>query len=367
MKSFKIALALLCALVAASCAGPVAKIDGTLKDAPSKQVIVKMLDVNTETVLDTVKTDASGKFSCKVDVAEGQPEFVYLYYGDTRISSLLLKAGDVVKVSVDTLGLAGTVEGSDESVKLQENEAKFAALMQLMVSSDDSQELTKAYVQYYRDAIKYVMGNPFSLTVVPVLFQSINPEFPVFGQPTDALHFRAAVDSLKTVYPESRYVKALETETVRREKLMSLNAQISMAPEANYPDIKSKDINGQDVSLSNVDAKAILIHFWTATDAASKIMNLDSLMPLYEKYHSKGLEIFEVSLDVDKALWANVVKSQGLPWINVNDGMGADSQAARLYNLSVLPQSFLIVDGAIYDKPLSGDDALRKELDKVLK
>ena len=367
MKSYKAAIALMCALVAVSCSGPVARIDGTLEGAPSKEVIVKMLNVNTESVLDTVKTDAAGRFSYKVSVAEGQPEFVYLYYSDTRLSSLLLEAGDKVTVTLDTLGASCTVEGSEQSILLQEREAAFAAFLRQMASTDDTQELTKAYVQYYRDAVKYVMANPFSLTVVPVLFGNVNPDFPVFSQQTDALHFRAAADSLKKVYPESRYVKALETETARREKLLSLSNQISLASEANFPDIISKDINGQDVSLSGIDAKAILIHFWTASDASSKIMNLDSLMPLYEKYHSKGLEILQVSLDTDKAFWAGVVKSQQLPWINVNDGLGTASQAALLYNISTLPQSFLIVDGHIYDKPLTGDDAIRRELDRVLR
>jgi hypothetical protein len=36
----------LCALVAASCAKPSAHIEGTLTDAPGKQVTVKLLDVN---------------------------------------------------------------------------------------------------------------------------------------------------------------------------------------------------------------------------------------------------------------------------------------------------------------------------------
>lgn len=366
MKSSRIALTGLVALLAASCGSPVAKISGTLTDAPEKQVIVKLLDVNTYNVLDTVKTDAAGNFSYKVPVEEGQPEFVYLYYGDTRISSLLLQTGDVVRVVTDTLG-HGTVEGSEESVRLQEVESKFAAFLGKSNSTSDSKELTKAYVDYYRDAVKYVMTNSKSLTAVPVLFQNINEGFPVFSQATDALHFRAVCDSLKTVYPASKYVKALEAETVRRENVLGLNTRLEMAQEMSYPDITSKDVNGNEVKLSALDSKALIVFFWTVTDAASKVLNQDTYKPLYEDYHTKGLEIFAVSLDVDKAAWASVVRNQELPWVNVNDGLGTASPAVTLYNITQLPQAFLIINGEIVDRRIEGEAALRRELDKVLK
>ncbi len=104
------------ALLAAACT-PSAKVDGTIASAPSSEVIIKLLNVNRYEVLDTVKTDASGRFSYKVGVEKGQPEFVYLFHNDKRVASLLLEAGDKVSVAADTLGNY-TVEGSDESAKL---------------------------------------------------------------------------------------------------------------------------------------------------------------------------------------------------------------------------------------------------------
>ena len=356
----------LCALLAVACAKPSARIDGTLTDAPDRQVIVKLLDINNYKVLDSVKTDAAGRYSYKVPVQKGQPEFVYLYYGDTKISSLLLQEGDDVKVVTDTLG-RGTVVGSVESERLQEVERKFAEFLREAERAEDNATFRRSYIQYYRDAVKYVMNNPFSLTVVPVLFQNVNPDLPVFSQTTDALHFRNALDSLSTVYPESKYVKALERETTRREGILGFDARLNNAVEAEYPDIKSKDINGNEVSLQALDSKAIILFFWTVTDPESKILNQDTYKPVYQDYHDKGLEIFAVSLDTDKAAWASVVKSQDLPWVNVNDGLGAASPAATLYNVTSLPRAYLILDGKILDRKVEGEKALRRELDKVLK
>ena len=114
-------------VMAAACADN-AKIEGQLSDAPSSEVIVKLLNVNHYEILDTVKTDASGKFAYKVEVKKGQPEFIYVFYKDTKVASLLLESGDKVSVSADTLGKY-SVEGSEESLKLAQVEKDYAAAL----------------------------------------------------------------------------------------------------------------------------------------------------------------------------------------------------------------------------------------------
>ena len=81
------------ALLAAACT-PAAKLEVTLESAPSSEVVMKLLNVNQYEVLDTLKTDASGRFSYKVNIEKDQPEFVYVYYNDKRVESLLLEAGE---------------------------------------------------------------------------------------------------------------------------------------------------------------------------------------------------------------------------------------------------------------------------------
>ena len=120
-------------VMAASCSTK-AVIDGTVASLPSGEVIVKLLDINRYEVLDTVKTDVSGKFSYKVEVEKGQPEFVYLFYKKTRVANLLLAAGDKVNVTTDTLGLDVVIEGSEESVKYTQVEKDYAAVLANMAA-----------------------------------------------------------------------------------------------------------------------------------------------------------------------------------------------------------------------------------------
>ena len=358
-----------------------AKVSGVIEGAPASDVVVKVLNVNQYQVLDTLKTDASGKFSCKVDVAKGQPEFVYVFHKDRKIASLLLEAGDKVSVKADTLG-ASVVEGSEESLKLAAVEADFAAakaslagLSEKLQSASSSQaeelrkQIGKTYVDYYRSRVAYVMNNSRSLTIVPVMYQSFSESLPVFGQATDALHFSSAADTLEMVYPDSKYVKALRKEADQRLSYLNVAARLSTATEIGYPEVVLPDVQGNKLKLSEVEAKSkvTMLFFWTPSNTSQKMFNLDVLKSVYADYHKRGFEIYQVAIDPDKALWAKVVKEQALPWVNVCDGRGAQSPYVLQYNLSALPLAYIISDGTLVDGQVVDEKSLRKFLNNLLK
>lgn len=341
------------AVVVAGCSRT-ARIDGSVHGAESSELIVKLLDVNKYKILDTVSTDAVGRFSYKVRIEKGQPEFVYVFHSDKKLASLLLHTGDKVKMSVDSLGSV-LVEGSEESSKLMAVEKDFAdaksSMMALSRSLSEASEadapairsqLSQSYLTYYRDRVGYIMENSRSMTVVPVLFQFLTETLPVFGQMTDAIHFANAADSLEVIYPDSKYVKALRAEAENRLSQMELASRLSAAEEVDFFDVELPDNSGKRVKLSDVHDKLTLLYFWTAEDASQKMFNLDVLMPVYQKYHDQGFKIYQVSLDVDNGLWARVVKEQGLPWTNVSDISGSASRYISIYNLSKLPAAFFI-------------------------
>ena len=367
MKSCKIVALGLLALLAAAC-GKNTTVKGTLTGAPARKIVVKALDVNTYKTLDTIKTNASGGFRYGLDIKEGQPQFVYLYDGDTKIASLLLQKGDRVSVTADTLGNY-SVEGSEECTKLQQVEQDFAAFLYDLETtiadadkegSELNREVSRKYIAYYRNALKYILSNPHSLTVIPVLYQKINDGFPVFKENGDAIHFRSACDSLKEVYPESGYVKALDKEATRRMNLVELGLKMQEVEPLGFPDLEMPDMQGTKARLSEVDAKVILVMFWDASDAAQKMYNIDQLLPLYKEYHPKGLEIYSVNVDADKTLWGTTVKNQKLPWVNVCDGFGAASISLQRYNVSALPSFYLIADGELVSDPGIGADGIIK-------
>ncbi|MBR1926793.1 MAG: TlpA family protein disulfide reductase [Bacteroidales bacterium] len=330
----------------------------------------KRLSGSSFAVMDTVKTGSDGSYSYKFELPQGQPEFVYVYFGDTKVASLLLRNGDKVKVASDLDG-GFSVEGSEESSRLKEVEDDFAAFMKdfsAAVEAEDGPAASKRYVEYYRSRVKYIISNSKSMTSIPVLYQKINDDFPVFGQPADAIYFRSVHDSLAKVYPESKYVSALGNEVEKRLNILSLQQRLNAANEAGFPDAELPSVDGKKVKISDLNAKLVLVYFWQAADASQKMFNQDVLLPLYKTYNPKGLEIYSISLDTDKGVWASVVKSQGLPWVNVCDGLGAACPAVGLYNISKgLPVAYFIENGTLSEETVSSEKELRSILAAKLK
>ena len=365
----------LAALAAVSCSkSNTATVNATITGADQKEIIVSQLAVNHLRIVDTVKTDGNGVV--KAQIAAGEtPDFYYLSYNGKKLASLILKAGDKVNVTVDTLGKGLQIEGSSESSLLMEYEQMMASSMSKMESlsikmneaekANDMKavqqynaELGKVYVQHKQGVVKAIMQNPYSFANIQALYQSFANALPVFGGENDFLLVQRVHDSLQTVYPASAYVKSLKEQLDQVHKVQEMAAKVSQATEASFPNIILPDANANMVELASLEGKPFILMFWTIADANQNMFNND-LKDMYKKYKAKGLEIYQVSIDTDKTAWATAVKEQELPWTSVCDGKGAASPAVFAYNISSIPAIF------VFDK--NGDIVLsqRNGISKV--
>lgn len=377
----RLLLAAGCAVAAAACSRS-ARISAEIDGAPSTDIVIRQQNINRFDILDTVRTDASGKFTYRVRIEKDDPDFFYIYKGGDKVASLLLQRGDHVHVSADTCGNY-TVSGSVESERLAEVEKDYSDFCEVMdslareieLAGDDdndrvtglNRQLVKEYTTYYRSRVKYVMEHSASLTTIPVFYQTVADNFYVFSQDTDALHFRNISDSLAKVYPESRYVKALRDEAEARSRQLELRIRMQTAESIGFLDLELPDVKGSKVKLSDVDSRVILLCFWSPADALQKMDNVDLLKKAYVAYKDKGLEIYQVAIAADKPAWERVVNAQGLEWINVCDGLGQNSPSLGIYNVSRLPAYFLIVDGQLADMDIVDGKSLMSALREVLK
>lgn len=361
---------LLCVVaLLASCNGnPVARMGVTVENAPDSAVVLQKLNYNRLVAVDTVKTDASGHFNYKVKLTGSAPYIYYLYMGGRPVASLVLLPNDQVNVVIPAAG-DFVVEGSEESALFQQVNKHFAETVDAMndvTSSVDENSteaevkaanaaLSRLYIDYKREAIKYVIGHPRSITSAVVLFQRFNENLPVFGEDTDAILFKTVQDSLTLVYPKSEFVAALRDEVSARGRALDLASRFGEVGEASFPELVMPDIDGVMRKLSDLEGKVIVLSFWSVAQDEHKMFNVD-LADLYAKYHDKGLEVYQVSLDVDKPTWAATVRNQGLPWISVNDGYGIESSAVTAFNVLRIPMMY------VFDKQgeLVGSDVFEK-------
>lgn len=137
----------------------------------------------------------------------------------------------------------------------------------------------------------------------------------------------------------------------------------SVQTDMMFKDVEAKDVNGQVVKLSDVIAKNefTILEFWASWCGPCR-GEVPNLKKAYEKYKSKGLEIYSVSIDAKEAQWLKALKDENMPWINVRDSK--ENGAASIYGVSGVPASFLIgKDGKIV---ATGQELRGAALEKTL-
>lgn len=373
----------LAALMAVSCSkSNTAVVNARIEGAANKDLVVSQLAVNQIKFVDSVKTDASGNLKSTITLQSDAPDFYYLSYNGKRLASLILKPGDKVNVTVDTLGKGLAIEGSEESALLQKyNEALAAAVAEFDALSvklaDASQagdreavqqynsQLGKVFVKHKQNMIRNVMQNPYSFANIQALYQTFVQGLPVFGAENDYMLVQRVHDSLQTVYPGSVYLKSLEEQVASAKAAMAFAEKLSNAQETSFPNISLPDINAKNVELASLEGKPFILMFWVSADVNQKMFNND-LLDIYRKYSKSGLEIYQVAIDTDKTAWATAVKEQNLPWISVCDGKGAASPALATYNIYSVPSIFvfdrkgdIVASQGLFSKAAL-EDAVRK-------
>jgi peroxiredoxin len=123
--------------------------------------------------------------------------------------------------------------------------------------------------------------------------------------------------------------------------VLSLNLFSQMIPGQTATDLSLPDLNGKMISLSELKGKVVLIDFWASWCGPCRHNN-PRLAKLYKKYHSKGLEIYGISLDEEIDSWKKAVRHDKLNWIQVIDDKGWEAPSASAYGVDMIPSSFLI-------------------------
>lgn len=133
------------------------------------------------------------------------------------------------------------------------------------------------------------------------------------------------------------------------------------------PEFVQTDINGKSIGISDLRGQYVLIDFWASWCKPCRAEN-PFLVSVYQQFKGKGFTILGVSLDDERSkdAWIKAIEQDKLTWPQISDLKGWKNEAAQLYNISSVPQNFLIApDGKIVAKNLKGE-ALIKKLTELL-
>ena len=353
------AAAALLAAALGSCDNKKFRVSGAITEAKDSVLYFENMSLDGPVTVDSVKLDGDGTFSFSQKAPEA-PEFYRLRIAGQIINlSVDSTESIVVNASYPTMATGYTVEGSAECATIKELALKQIDLLNRVVAVerngnlgfDLTRDSIARMVEAYKQDVKlnYIYKAPMRASSYFALFQTLGNRL-IFNpreSEEDIKAFAAVATSWDTYHPKSLRgenlhniaIQGMRNVRIVRNQRAAQAIDASKVREANLIDISLLDNKGQRRSLTDLAGKVVLLdfHVFGSEGSTKRIMQMREL---YNKYHSRGFEIYQVSLDPDEHFWKT--QTAALPWVSVRDPEGLQSSSLALYNVRSIPTFFLI-------------------------
>ena len=357
----KYVIVALAVLGMASCSEKKFHVEGSITNAKDSVLYLENISLMGPEVVDSVRLDADGKFSL-AGAAQQAPEFYRLRIHD-QIISLSIDSTETVTVNAAYPQMASKYEvsGSDNCSKIKELALRQMQLQQRTIDISRNEALTVeqandsilSIINQYKEDVKreYIFPDPSKPYAYFALFQALGNTliFNPRSNRDDIKVFAAVATSWDTYWPDAERGKNLHNiaiegmknvRTIDAEQSKTIDA--SKIQTAGVIDIALNDNKGQQRKLTDLKGQVVLLdfHVFAQEDSPARIL---ALRELYNKYHTKGFEIYQVSLDSDEHFWKQ--QTAALPWISVRAAEESNNSFLTIYNVQTLPEFFLIDRG----------------------
>ena len=372
-----------CVLAVASCSKNKFNVNGEITQAKDSVLYFENMSLDGPVVMDSVKLSDDGKFAFSGDGVTS-PEFYRLRIAN-QIINLSIDSTETVtfKAQYPTMASQYEVTGSENCSKIKELALMQMGLLGQAMAIDRNPSLgvqqasdsIAKIVEKYKENVKanYIFKEPYKAYAYFALFQALGNTLIFNPRETneDVQVFAAVATSWDTYYPDAErglnlHNIAIEGIKAQRILMARQNGPLidaSKVSVANIIDVPLLDSKGKKHSLTELAGKVVLLdfHAFSSEHSTERIM---LLRELYNKYHAKGFEIYQVGLDPNEHFWKT--QTSLLPWINVYDPDGPQSAYLARYNVQSIPTFFLIdKTNTLYKRDAQIED-IDKEIQSLL-
>lgn len=333
-------------------------VEGQITEAADTMLYFEHISLGNGIVaVDSVRLDANGQFAFKGDTI-GNPEFYRLRIGSQCINLAFDSTETVgIHASLPKMSFGYEVTGSGVCDTLRLLSLRMAELEKEVRDIADDRRFTleersnlvDSLVEEYKEEVKMeiIRNNYGSTASYFACFQMLGGQliFNPMLHRSDLTWVRAVANAWHERYPNSERAKNLENIVLecRRRQMkpheVVLDLDDERVQELGIINMTMTDAKGQRRTLSDLRGQVVLLDF-TAFALPNNNERTLIMRELYAKYHDRGLEIYQVSLDADRHMWQQ--RSEQLPWICVFCEEGVNSDIVQLYQVNHLPYLFLI-------------------------
>ena len=380
--SIKAAVIAVATISLAACQDAQFHVEGTMAQAKDSMLYLENMGLEGPVAIDSVRLDDGGSFSFSGDAPDA-PDFYRLRIAN-QIINLSIDSTETVTIEAayPTMATQYEVKGSENCSKIKELSLKQIDLQQraLAIQKNPTMGLEATrdsiarIVEAYKDDVKrnYIFKEPMKAYAYFALFQALGNQliFNPHGNKADNQVYAAVATSWDVYYPHAlrgQNLHNIAIEGMKTIRLMDAKQKMLVDPKVvnttNVLDIALVDNKGQVRRLTDLKGKVVLLdfHIFGTEDSPKRIMELREY---YNKYHDRGLEIYQVGLDGDEHFWKQ--QTAALPWVSVYDPEGLDSENIVRFNVMNIPTFFLVDrNSSLYKRDVQITD-LDAEIQKLL-
>ncbi len=202
----------------------------------------------------------------------------------------------------------------------------------------------------------------------------------------DTTHYLLpALVAMRWISPENLYERISEFLVSQCEKWATAQPEhpwvTELCKEANpanlpvlvgdeFPNLALPLLAGNTITLhDHLGAKLTIIDLWASWCAPCRKENRDVLVPLWDAYHTQGLQIIAYGLESDADAWQNAVTRNGANrWVQASHLEGDAPPFLQQIRVRTIPANFILDEnGVVLAKNLHGDalvDFVKSYLEK---
>ncbi len=373
----KLLLFFIAGLTISGCKNNINEINGKLINSiKGDYIILDELSSNELLSVDSVPVADDGTFFIRRKIEF--PSFYLLKTSDSNFLTMLLEPGEKLEITahrdslnypVSISGSKGTELMSSYNIKLRETINRLSSLRNFYMENFEKPELPlimerlDSMAQGYLNEInlftrKYIDDNITSLVSLVALYQQVAPGEYILNPQKDLEYFVKVDSSMWSQYSDYEPVRSLHDQVAELVALVREQGDPGILPAGRLeaPEIALPGPKGDTIRLSSTKGSVVLLDIWAAWCGPCRREN-PNLVRAYDLYHSRGFDIYQVSIDKTREAWMKGIEEDKLGrWIHVSDLKYWNSIVVPLYNIESIPANFLLDrDGKIIASNLRGE------------